>query len=121
MRIAVIGSRNFSDRGQVFDFVRSLPRVGTVIVTGGAMGVDSWAEEEAKRQRISRCIHEPQAERCATKRDYVAALFARNKTIVDDYDRVVAFWDGESTGTERVIEYARSVGKIVDADIRRAR
>lgn len=43
MRVAIIGSRRFPYPIVVVDFVRSLP-AGTVVVSGGAPGVDSWAE-----------------------------------------------------------------------------
>ena len=44
--VAIIGSRGFPDREIISAFVRALPE-GTVVVSGGARGVDRWAEEAA--------------------------------------------------------------------------
>jgi hypothetical protein len=120
MKIAIIGSRGFTDLAQVREFVLSLPFDATV-VTGGAHGVDMVAEGMARDLRLSRIIYEPQCDMRAPRNVYLAALHARNKRIVDEADRVVAFWDGVSRGTKSVIDYARKVGKIVDEDVRRAR
>lgn len=38
----------------------------------------------------------------------------RNKEIVDYADRIIAFWDGKSKGTEQVINYTRKIGKKVN-------
>jgi hypothetical protein len=46
MRVAVVGSRGYSDLDEVRGYVRSLPD-GTIIVSGGAHGVDAAAEEAA--------------------------------------------------------------------------
>ncbi len=41
------------------------------------------------------------------------AGFARNQTIVDDCDEVLAWWDGKSRGTAHTIGMARKAGKPV--------
>lgn len=42
------------------------------------------------------------------------AGFKRNQLIVDQADRVVAFWDGKSRGTKDTIDKARKAGKPVE-------
>jgi hypothetical protein len=106
-RVAVIGSRAYPNLGAVARFVRSLSR-DAVIVSGGASGVDMTAERWARRLGMERIIHRP-AHRTFGKR----APLERNKLIVRDADRVVAFWDGVSRGTAHAIGEARKAGKPV--------
>jgi len=42
MRVAIVGSRNYSNPAQVAEYVMWLPR-DTVVISGAAPGVDSWA------------------------------------------------------------------------------
>ncbi len=45
-RVAIVGSRNYTRLGEVHDYVSGLPQ-GTIIVSGGAIGVDEAAERAA--------------------------------------------------------------------------
>ena len=36
------------------------------------------------------------------------AVYVRNKHIVDNADKVLVFWDGESPETEHLINYAKA-------------
>ena len=47
MRVAIIGSRNYPDLLEVCRYVRLLP-AGTVVVSGGAIGVDQAAANAAR-------------------------------------------------------------------------
>ena len=42
MRVAIVGSRNYPNPAQVAEYVMWLPR-DTVVISGAAPGVDSWA------------------------------------------------------------------------------
>lgn len=112
-KIAIIGSRTFNDLAAVRGFVYALPRT-SIIVSGGAIGVDTAAEDAARTCRLSRVIFEPAVERHATRQQYVAALFDRNRRIVEFADRVVAFWDQTSSGTGHAISYAQKLEKPVE-------
>jgi hypothetical protein len=103
-RVAIVGSRNFRDLKWVRSFVRSLP-AGTVVVSGGARGVDRVAATEAIKCGL--CVDEYPAE---WDRLGKSAGFARNQTIVDNCDELHAFWDGQSNGTKHTIELARRAG-----------
>lgn len=109
MRVAIVGSRNYPDLDAVRAYVRGLP-ADTVIVTGGAIGVDITAEAEARACGLPVPeIHLP---------DYAlhgrpAPLF-RNYEIARSCDRLVAFHDGKSTGTLHAIACARKFGKPVE-------
>ena len=50
-RLGIVGSRHFPAREPIELLVRSLPE-DTVIVSGDAMGVDSWAIEIGNARRL---------------------------------------------------------------------
>lgn len=101
MRIAVVGSRRYQRLDEVRQFVFEQER-DTVIISGGAMGVDTAAVDTARSLNMPYELHLP---------DWNAhgksAGVLRNQTIVDASDEVVAFWDGQSRGTKHTIDYAR--------------
>lgn len=107
-RVAVVGSRRYPRESEVREFVRSLAG-GSVVISGGARGVDAWAEDEARQCGLGVVVHRAHWERWGRR-----AGFIRNELIVAEADRVVAFWDGESRGTRHTIEVARAKGKPVE-------
>ena len=101
MKIAVIGSRNV--------IVSNIERyIGNAeeIVSGGAAGVDTCAQEYANKNGIRLTEFLPQYKRYGR-----AAPIVRNKEIVDYSDKIIAFWNGSSKGTLSVIKYAQKTGK----------
>lgn len=106
MKVGIVGSRGFSDLEQVRAYVRTLAP-GTTVVSGGAAGVDSAAEEEARRLGLPVQIIKPEWARYGRR-----AGFLRNKDIVNAADRVVAFWDGKSRGTSHTIKLAEVANKL---------
>ena len=104
MKIAVIGSRNITS----IDIDKHITNCDE-IVSGGAMGVDSCAEEYAKAKGIKLTVFLPQYKLYGR-----AAPIIRNKEIVDYADKILAFWDGTSKGTLSVIKYAEKIGKPCD-------
>ena len=105
MKIAVVRSRGLTR----FDCGRINARIGDVIVSGGARGVDSIAAAWARRRGIPVIEHKPDYARYGK-----AAPHVRNDLIVAEADRVVAFWDGRSRGTQSTIRKALKHGKPVD-------
>lgn len=106
IRVAIVGSRDFCSKNLVERFVYLLPKEWTII-SGGARGVDSWAEETANHHSRHTVIHRPN-----WKKFGKAAGFIRNNTIIRDSDVVVAFWDGKSKGTRHSIQLAKNLNKI---------
>lgn len=100
MRIAIVGSRSFHNKQGVFDYVYTLPR-GTVIISGGAVGVDSWAAAAARAYNLEVIEFLPEWDKYGK-----SAGFKRNTLIVEAVDMVVAFWDGKSNGTKNSIDKA---------------
>lgn len=105
--VAVVGSREWPDSDAVTDYVNSL-EPGTTVVSGGARGVDQWAEIAALDRGLPTLIFKPDWDQHGN-----AAGFIRNMDIVDHADRVVAFWCNGSKGTKSSIDYAREQGKPV--------
>lgn len=78
---------------------------GTIVVSGGAKGVDTEAARAAKARGLNIQIHYPNWERGK------GAGLARNRAIVHAADVVTAFWDGSSRGTRHTIGAASELGK----------
>jgi len=112
MRIAIVGSRKFKALHLVVEFVNGLPE-DTVIVSGGAPGVDRTAAEAAEARGLKTLIFKPEWE----KHGKVAG-FIRNADIIANADEVVAFWDGKSHGTAHSMSLAKNAQKklVVVAD-----
>jgi hypothetical protein len=109
MRVGIVGSRNYPSEPTVRSYVRSLP-AGTVVVSGGARGVDSWAEDEARRCGLEVVVYKP-LEVVIRSRGFAAAAHHRNQAIAKGCDRLVAFSVGVSRGTASTIRYARELGR----------
>lgn len=92
----------------VRDFVDKLDPLTTVVVSGGARGVDSFAVQRAEERGIRTIVIKPNWKKYGR-----GAGFRRNKEIVMVADDVVAFWDGQSRGTEHTIKTAIEMGKHV--------
>jgi hypothetical protein len=92
---------------KVWDVMDALP-AGTMIVTGGAKGVDMIAEDIAAQGDFKAYVFYPDWD---THGKSAGAI--RNKRIVVAADRVIAFWDGKSKGTKITIDMARRAGKPV--------
>lgn len=106
MHVAIVGSREWPEPERVKAYVDSLPE-GTVVVSGGAKGVDTWAEEAAKARGLEVMIF-PADWKTYGKR----AGMIRNQQIVLAADEVVAFHDGTSKGTAHTIKMARGMKKL---------
>lgn len=111
MRIGIVGSRDYPNLQAVWAFVERLAgRYPTiVIVSGGARGVDTVAAAAGRWYGLEVVEHKPEWERLG--KHY--APLARNTTIVEDCDALIAFWDGVSTGTMDTVDKARGTGKKV--------
>lgn len=107
MRLAIIGSRDYPDLDRVARFIDKLPP-GTVVVSGGARGVDAYAAGCARRRRLP--VEVIRADWKALGR---RAGMERNEVLVASVDRVVAFWNHVSRGTAHAIRVAHRAKKPV--------
>ncbi len=104
MKVAVIGSRGLTN----VEISKYIPENVTEIISGGARGIDTLAEEWANKNGISKTIIKPEYERY--KR---GAPLKRNEKIVELADVIIALWDGKSRGTKFTIDYAKELKKEV--------
>lgn len=104
MKIMIAGSRSILR----FDLEKYIPEDTELIISGGAKGVDTLAEQYADRRGISKLILRPDYRRYGR-----AAPLIRNKKMVDLADRIIIIWDGSSRGTRQTIEYAESISKSI--------
>lgn len=107
VRVAVVGGRDFQPLQLVWDFVQALPQDATV-VSGGAQGVDSAAEEAAKISDLKVVTFLPDWNKHGKRAGYL-----RNVQIVQAADVVVAFWDGASKGTKLSLDIGLKAKKPV--------
>ena len=102
MKVAVIGSRQFTD----LDISGFIPAETTLIISGGARGIDTLAERYAVNHGIPIRIFYPDYETFGR-----SAPLVRDRQIVEACDFLVAIWDAQSRGTKYTIDYARKLCK----------
>lgn len=105
MKLLIAGSRSITD----FDISEYIPSDTSLIISGGANGVDTLAEEYADKKRISKLILRPRYDLYRR-----AAPHKRNDEMVELCDKVLIFWDGVSKGTKHTIDYANKIGKPIE-------
>ena len=99
--LGVVGSRTGFSKTRVFKELDRYKGSVTKIVSGGARGVDSFAEEYARNNDVVVLVLRPRDP--SRKIDY---LF-RNVEILSSVDELLIFWNGVSRGTKFVYDYAR--------------
>lgn len=97
MKVAIIGSRN-AGKLTVFKISQHVPADCTQIISGGATGVDSLAEQYARENNIPFVEVTPDYKIFGRQ-----APLVRNSKIVELADKVLAFWDYQSKGTAHTI------------------
>ena len=108
MKLAVVGSRGFDDYDLLklkLDTIHSRRPI-SVIISGGAYGADSLAERWARENRLELLVFLPDWEQFGK-----SAGYKRNIQIIESADAVIAFWDGQSKGTQHSINLAKDKGK----------
>jgi predicted Rossmann fold nucleotide-binding protein DprA/Smf involved in DNA uptake len=83
--VAIVGSRKRTDPETVDRLVAGLP-AGTVIVSGGASGPDTWAEDAARRYDFAVEVLRPDLDGVRTQGQVTRRYHKRNQRIVDATD-----------------------------------
>ena len=106
MKLAVVGSRTWTDYERMKRKLDAI--VPAVIVSGGARGADKLAARYATERGLKLIEFLPD-----WKRDGRSAGFKRNQYIVDEADKVIVFWDGNSRGAQHTMRLAEKAGKLL--------
>lgn len=107
MKLAIVGSRTFTDYELLKDSVFKL-NIGKIdwIVSGGAKGADSLAARFSKDYNIQLIEYLPDWRKYGKR-----AGFIRNELIIKDADWVLSFWNGLSRGAAHSLGLAKKFKK----------
>lgn len=104
MKLAVIGSRQYTNMLEMSAKIDELSP--STIISGGAKGADTLAKTYATMNNINMVEY-----KADWKQFGRGAGIIRNRTIVENADHILAFWDGTSLGTKSSINYAKKLNK----------
>jgi len=137
-KVAIVGSRNFHHPMLIDEIIFTVFHKFQIegncltFISGGAskldkdgheISVDKYAEDyidslnetykNIYKQTILKKIFYPDWDKYGK-----SAGFRRNKLIIDEADKILAFWDGKSKGTKHSIDLAIEAGKPIDIYVR---
>lgn len=104
MKLLIAGSRSITD----FNLSPYISADVDTIISGGANGIDSLAEQYADLHRLSKYIVRPRYNLYGR-----GAPLKRNELMVDLADAVLIVWDSRSKGTQYTLKYAKKKNKPV--------
>ena len=104
MKLLIVGSRSVTE----FDLSQYISSDVDTIISGGAGGVDTIAEQYADAHRLSKYILRPRYDLYGR-----AAPIKRNEKMVDMADAVLVIWDGHSKGTQHTLKYTKKTDKPI--------
>ena len=104
MKLLIVGSRSITD----FDLSSYITENVDTIISGGACGIDSIAEQYADLHHLSKYIILPRYDLYGR-----AAPLKRNEQMVDMADTLLVVWDGHSKGTQHTLKYAKRNNKPI--------
>ncbi len=107
MKLAVIGTKKFTDFFLLSTTLEKIPNI-EMIISGGAPGTDTLAKKFAIQNKIEFLEFPPDYKKFGDKAKHI-----RDKLIVEECDKIIAFWDGECEGTKYTMNYAKQLGKPV--------
>lgn len=118
LHIGIVGSRTITDREEIFELIDLFVNLTSdrydidlqdiIFVSGGAKGVDTFAEEYAQENNHDIVVIKPN-----WKKYRKAAGFQRNTEIVNISDIILAFVDKPTGGTWDTINKAEALKKPV--------
>lgn len=106
MKFAIIGGRDFNDKDLLYKTLNDYDI--TEIISGGARGADSLAEQYAYDNNIKMVVFKPDWSKGRS------AGLIRNHDIISNADAVIAFWDKQSKGTKHSIDLSKQLRKPIE-------
>jgi len=103
IKLAVIGSRTFTDKDRLYRILDKNKDKIKMVISGGAIGADSFSNDWCRDRGMPITIFYPDWSKGK------GAGFQRNKLIIENSDKVLAFHDGISKGTLNSIEIAKEL------------
>lgn len=98
MKLAIIGDKDFDDYEYLCQMIADEDLKPSLILFDCKGGTSSLAEKYANDNDIDKRIN---------------LASSNNESIIDEADMVLAFWDGESSYTGELIEYAENKDKFL--------
>ena len=99
MKLLITGSKRIAD----FDLSTYIPENTECIITGGEKGIEAIALKYADENQIEKHIF-------ISENDSISK---RNRSMVDEADAVLIFWDGKTKNTVNIVNYASKKGRSV--------
>ena len=84
----------------------------SLVISGGAKGADTYGVQWAQTRGIPTKEYKPD-QRLINTTNFRNAAMTRNTDIVNNSDRIIAFWDKKSTGTKDTLTKAKKSKKKV--------
>lgn len=111
MRTIIAGGRGITDYGALLSAIEAARLFEGIVVTqvlsGGAVGVDAMGERYAVETGLPPACRFPARWRDRDGTYNQSAGKQRNVEMAKEADALIAVWDGNSDGTEHMIETAR--------------
>ena len=108
MRTIIAGSRNLEDYGLVVEAINKAHWDPSLIISGGAKGIDALGEQWATTNSIPVEVYPADWKQFGR-----AAGPIRNREMAKNAEALIAIWDGKSKGTKSMIELAQKAGLAV--------
>lgn len=105
MKTIIAGSRTITNYAKLLQAIDELPWVITLVISGGAKGVDRLGETYAKENDLPLEIYPANWDKFGRKAGPI-----RNSEMADNAEALLALWDGESRGTKHMIQTANYKG-----------
>lgn len=116
MKIIIAGSRSIKNKNPVHFAIENSQFNIDDVITGGANGVDTAAEDWANSNGIQTETYEPKYEKFDEGNKKFAPL-ERNERMAREGDALIAVWDGKSTGTINMIQNAADEGIPIEVNV----